>query len=176
MMARLATRVAVTTEDSLPYLPKGKTVVSGYPVRTGLPGGGRRRGTPPAWTRPELKTLLVSGGSQGAHSLNQIVADNLPALLDVMSNQSTIRRNRHRRPDARQRRPAGAGRRSVTISHAYLPRDAVGDGRRRPRPHARRRFSTLGELPLLAFRPYWYPAPSPIRRRTPATSPTTARR
>jgi UDP-N-acetylglucosamine--N-acetylmuramyl-(pentapeptide) pyrophosphoryl-undecaprenol N-acetylglucosamine transferase len=81
LIARLATRIAVTSEASLPYLPKSKTFVTGYPVRKGFLEAVRDEGRDRLNLDPNLKTLLVSGGSQGAHSLNRMVAENLPGLV-----------------------------------------------------------------------------------------------
>lgn len=83
MMARLATRVAATTDDSLPYLPRGKAVVTGYPARQDFLQAAKEEGRRRLGLDPAAKTLLVSGGSQGARSINNMVADNLPALLDL---------------------------------------------------------------------------------------------
>ena len=83
MMARLATRVAATTQDSLPYLPRGKAAVSGYPVRPDFLQAAREEGRRRLGIDANARTLLVSGGSLGAHALNQLVADNLPALIDL---------------------------------------------------------------------------------------------
>jgi len=80
LIARLATRIAVTSDASLPHLPKGKTSVTGYPVRRGFLGAARDEAQRRLGLDPSLKTLLVSGGSLGAHSINRLVAENLPGL------------------------------------------------------------------------------------------------
>jgi UDP-N-acetylglucosamine--N-acetylmuramyl-(pentapeptide) pyrophosphoryl-undecaprenol N-acetylglucosamine transferase len=82
-IARLARRIAVTAPESLRRLPHGKTVVTGYPVREEFwqvtkPEARRRLGL-----HPEEKVLFVAGASQGAHSINQAVADNLRGLLEL---------------------------------------------------------------------------------------------
>jgi UDP-N-acetylglucosamine--N-acetylmuramyl-(pentapeptide) pyrophosphoryl-undecaprenol N-acetylglucosamine transferase len=83
LMARLAQRVAVTTARSLPHLPRGKAVVTGYPVRplfwqVNKIEGRRRLGLP-----DEERVLLVAGATQGARSLNRAVGDHLPRLLEL---------------------------------------------------------------------------------------------
>ncbi len=81
-LARLATRVATSTPDSARYLPRGKMVVTGYPVRPALlsldrPESRRRLGLPPA-----ERVLLVYGGSRGARSINRAVGAGLARFLE----------------------------------------------------------------------------------------------
>ncbi len=81
-ISRSAQVVAVTTEESRRYYPASKhVVVSGYPVRRLL------RESSPAEARQTLSlsaglpVLLVFGGSRGARALNEVLWENLPALL-----------------------------------------------------------------------------------------------
>jgi UDP-N-acetylglucosamine--N-acetylmuramyl-(pentapeptide) pyrophosphoryl-undecaprenol N-acetylglucosamine transferase len=74
VLARFARTVATAYPESSRFL-RATTVVTGTPVRTEF---WRRRDDFPG--RP--RTILVLGGSQGAHRLNQAVADILPWLLD----------------------------------------------------------------------------------------------
>lgn len=74
VLARLARTVATAYPESSHFL-RAATVVTGTPVRTEF---WRRRDDFPAQPR----AILVLGGSQGAHRLNQAVADILPWLLD----------------------------------------------------------------------------------------------
>ncbi|NUV27824.1 MULTISPECIES: glycosyltransferase [Streptomyces] len=86
-LARSATRIAVSSESSLPLLPEGvrtRAVVTGNPVRPevlaghadkavaalGLTGFDRR-----------LPTLYVTGGAQGAQQINDLIGSVLPWLL-----------------------------------------------------------------------------------------------
>jgi UDP-N-acetylglucosamine--N-acetylmuramyl-(pentapeptide) pyrophosphoryl-undecaprenol N-acetylglucosamine transferase len=75
VLARFARKVATAYPESSGFLPASTAVVTGTPVRTEF------------WRRKENfleqpRTILVLGGSQGAHRLNQAVADALPWLLD----------------------------------------------------------------------------------------------
>lgn len=81
-LSRLADRIAVTAEESRSFLPADKVTVSGYPVRPGLGLRDRREARRRLGLDAELKTLLVFGGSQGAHSINLAVSDSLPILLE----------------------------------------------------------------------------------------------
>jgi undecaprenyldiphospho-muramoylpentapeptide beta-N-acetylglucosaminyltransferase len=83
-LSRLATRVAVTTEASRKYLPARKVVVAGYPVRQELIRAREARIEAQAHFGLDgsRKTILVSGGSKGAQSLNRALARVLDQVLD----------------------------------------------------------------------------------------------
>ena len=83
-VARLATKVLVTAEDSRRYLPAVRVVVTGYPVRPELV---QAMQVPAAEARvhfglaAHMRTVLVFGGSRGARSLNNALLAGLPELL-----------------------------------------------------------------------------------------------
>lgn len=81
--ARLAQRVAVTAVESLRRLPGAKSVVTGYPVREEFWQANRKGGRERFGLDPEKKVLFVIGASQGAHSINQAIAADLPSLLEL---------------------------------------------------------------------------------------------
>src|SRR6266700_7077843 len=84
LIAPLATRISVAFADSLSYFPGGKTLQLGNPVRQQILD---MRQVSPEHARhqlgfeAELPLLLVTGGSQGARHLNQVVCEALPRLL-----------------------------------------------------------------------------------------------
>lgn len=77
----LADRIAVTADDSLRYLPRGKTVVTGYPVRESFLEASRESGRKRFALPDDATVLCVFGGSLGARSLNEALATSLPAVL-----------------------------------------------------------------------------------------------
>ena len=77
----LATRVAVTTEDSRPYFPARRTVVTGYPVRAEFAEANRWAAREALGLRQDEPVVLVVGGSHGARSINRAAAENLEGLL-----------------------------------------------------------------------------------------------
>lgn len=83
LLSRLASKVAVSFDAALGYFPPGKAVVTGYPVRPGLYGGDKEAARARLGLAPGSKTLLILGGSRGAHSINVAVSDSLPALLQM---------------------------------------------------------------------------------------------
>ncbi len=84
-LARYSSRIALTADESKQYFPDSYDMtVTGYPTRPELS----------AWTRDAARahmgldgdrfTLLVTGGSKGAQTLNHPVMDILPQLLEQM--------------------------------------------------------------------------------------------
>lgn len=82
LIARLADRIAVSSEAAARFFPAERTVVTGYPVREAVRhaerGAARRR----LGIAGEAPVLLVFGGSQGARRLNQAVATGAARLLE----------------------------------------------------------------------------------------------
>ncbi|HEY0756141.1 MAG TPA: undecaprenyldiphospho-muramoylpentapeptide beta-N-acetylglucosaminyltransferase [Ktedonobacteraceae bacterium] len=85
-VAPLATRISVAFADSLAYFPAQKTLQLGNPMRQALLDI-RQIGPMVARTQLEMAgdqpMLLVTGGSQGARHLNQVVCQALPDLLKI---------------------------------------------------------------------------------------------
>ena len=84
-LARLANRIAVTSEDSHRFFPRHRgVIVTGYPTRQGLLSWDRQRAQEALNLQAELPTLLVFGGSKGARSINRALFPALPELLAEM--------------------------------------------------------------------------------------------
>jgi UDP-N-acetylglucosamine--N-acetylmuramyl-(pentapeptide) pyrophosphoryl-undecaprenol N-acetylglucosamine transferase len=82
-LSRLAAKVAVTSEESQRYLPPGKTVVTGYPVRAELWTLDKTQAQKALGLNEGERTLLVFGGSRGARSINHALVAGLRKLLAV---------------------------------------------------------------------------------------------
>jgi UDP-N-acetylglucosamine--N-acetylmuramyl-(pentapeptide) pyrophosphoryl-undecaprenol N-acetylglucosamine transferase len=81
VLARLATRIAVTFDDSKRYLPAHKVIVTGYPVRSEVFGQDKAACRRAFGLSAEPPVVLVYGGSRGARSINRAVAALLPHLV-----------------------------------------------------------------------------------------------
>lgn len=73
VMARLATKIATTTEASVQFIDRRKMVVTGYPVRDSFASVTREGARAQFGIAPDAPVLLVFGGSKGARSINQAV-------------------------------------------------------------------------------------------------------
>ena len=75
ILGRFVHRIFVTFPASLSWFPEGRTRVTGNPIRTAF----LSNQTEVARRDPRF-TLLIFGGSQGAHAINRIVVDALNSL------------------------------------------------------------------------------------------------
>ena len=83
-LARFARRVAVTDQAAQRFFGAGQTVVTGYPVRAGLFSRDRAEARRALGLPADKESvLLVFGGSQGAHSINQAVVQGIAQLLSA---------------------------------------------------------------------------------------------
>lgn len=76
VLARFVDRAAVSFEQALPYF-RGKAVVTGNPVRREFFEISPKR------REPGVLSLLVFGGSQGAHAINEAMLAALPRLKEL---------------------------------------------------------------------------------------------
>jgi UDP-N-acetylglucosamine--N-acetylmuramyl-(pentapeptide) pyrophosphoryl-undecaprenol N-acetylglucosamine transferase len=84
-LARFASRIAVSAEDSREYFsPSASVTVTGYPVRADLSIWDRTAALAALQLSPELPILLVFGGSKGSRSINNALIAALPELLADM--------------------------------------------------------------------------------------------
>ena len=82
VLSRLSRTVACTASASQAYLPAGKALVTGYPLRPDLvPPHGADKARQSFGLAPDLPTLLVFGGSRGARTINTALMAILPELL-----------------------------------------------------------------------------------------------
>lgn len=79
-LARFADMIAVTTDESQKYFNR-KVYATGYPLRPDLGMWNRQTAHRHLKIAGKLPVLLVFGGSQGAHTINMAILNQLPALL-----------------------------------------------------------------------------------------------
>lgn len=81
-LSRFADRITVTAPDSHHYFTKS-VIVTGYPLRSDLSNWERKKARAALGLVSDSPTLLVTGGSQGARSINKAVLAHLPDLLEL---------------------------------------------------------------------------------------------
>lgn len=74
-LSRFATAVATSFEMTAKLLPRAKTFLTGLPVRADISAGRRFEFIPAG-----AFTVFVTGGSQGAHAVNELMRDALVAV------------------------------------------------------------------------------------------------
>ena len=79
-LSRFAKVVATSFAETAERLPNVKTVQTGLPVRAGIAEGKRFPFVP-----NDAFTVFVTGGSQGAHAINELMCDALAKLKDEIA-------------------------------------------------------------------------------------------
>lgn len=77
LISKFAQKICVSFPTSLAYFPKGKTVVTGNPVRKEVLNVQEKMDI-----KISGKLLLIMGGSGGSHIINNLVEGMLPELLE----------------------------------------------------------------------------------------------
>lgn len=82
MLSKLAKKVFISFEAAGPYFPAHQTVLVGNPVRESVLDGEKNEALLFFKFTPALPTVFISGGSQGAQRINQLVVESLVALTN----------------------------------------------------------------------------------------------
>lgn len=75
LLAKFVTKIAVGYQDAVKYFPKEKVVFTGNPIRAEVLSINREAGLAEFGFDTNKKTILISGGSRGARSMNQAMID-----------------------------------------------------------------------------------------------------
>lgn len=85
-LARFAEIVAISFDVTQKYLPGIKTVKTGLPVRSDISTGKRFDFIP-----PNAFVIFVTGGSQGAHAVNELLVAAMPMIVKELERDSEAR-------------------------------------------------------------------------------------
>lgn len=77
-----AKKICYAFTETKPYLPEEKRIHTGLPIRDELSRGDFERGLHLTGFNREKPIVLITGGSQGAASINRLVRDQLESLLE----------------------------------------------------------------------------------------------
>ena len=77
----LATRMTTTTEAALEFLPRKKTVVTGYPVRASFFSTDRAQARAALGIGESDRVVVIAGATQGAMAINNAILAGIEALL-----------------------------------------------------------------------------------------------
>jgi len=75
ILGKLVDRIYTAYPESHVYFPKEKISETGNPIREGLGSGNREEAVRHFGLDPDQRTILVLGGSLGAHAINLMVSD-----------------------------------------------------------------------------------------------------
>ena len=79
--SKFAWHVAISWPEAAEYLPREKTALTGQPIRKEILHGDPNGAHEFFKLSPDIPTILVLGGSQGAELINDIIVDTLSELL-----------------------------------------------------------------------------------------------
>lgn len=158
-IARLATCIAVTAEESRAFLPAHKVVVTGYPVRPAFAGIRREVAREALGLVQDEPVLLVFGGSTGARSINRAVVAQLEGLLE-MAQVVHVSGERDWEWVAEQAAGLPSSIRARYHPYPYLHDEAMGQAlAAADLAICRAGASTLGELPYFGLPAVLIPYP-----------------
>lgn len=149
LLQRYATTVTCSVEGSVPYLPASKTVVTGYPVRRQFIEATHEEAMRRFKLAPGVQTLLIAGGSLGAHQINRAVSDELPRMLERMQIIHVSGRDEYAWLE-RERSQLPAWQQERYHLHAYTEEMAYAMAAA-DLAVTRAGASTLGELPVMGL-------------------------
>lgn len=96
VLSSIASRVAVTYDESSRYLArKSRVVVTGNPIRRSILTTTRRAGAQAMGLDSDRPTVLVFGGSQGARAINEAMVSALPGIVKRRGVQVIYQTGRH---------------------------------------------------------------------------------
>ena len=82
ILAKFVTKIACGCEDAMKHFPKEKTVFTGNPIRAAVMSADRKSGAAEFNFDSDKKTILISGGSRGARSINRAMVGVLAAVKE----------------------------------------------------------------------------------------------
>ncbi len=82
LLARFASRIGVSFEETLAYFPAGKATLTGYPVRRRIAAGDRLAARERLRIPRDQQVAFVLGGSMGSRSINRATVEGLTRLLE----------------------------------------------------------------------------------------------
>jgi UDP-N-acetylglucosamine--N-acetylmuramyl-(pentapeptide) pyrophosphoryl-undecaprenol N-acetylglucosamine transferase len=120
LLGRIAGRVAVSFSESAKYFPKGKVLFTGNPVRKDLfKDMDRKAARRKLGIEEDRFSVLVFGGSQGAHYINNLVAGSLEYLAKIRDSIQFIHITGEKDLEAARAAYAGSGIRSFADSYMH---------------------------------------------------------
>ena len=75
ILAKFVTKIAAGTPEAAKHFPEGKVICTGNPIRKEVLTATREDGARAFGFDPAKKTVLISGGSRGARTINKAMID-----------------------------------------------------------------------------------------------------
>lgn len=85
--SKFAKKIAISFPEVAKYFPPKKTALTGLPIRKSILGSNKAEAIEVFGLEPNVPTILIVGGSQGAQKINDVVID---ALNDLVKSYQII--------------------------------------------------------------------------------------
>ena len=82
IIACFASKILISFSAAEKYFNKNKVVLTGNPIRSDITQGSRKNALEFFKLSPDLPTILIFGGSQGAQKINEMILEILPELTE----------------------------------------------------------------------------------------------
>ena len=83
LAAKMVRAVLLGFKEAAQFFPKGRTEITGTPIRNELKRLDRQSARQKLGLQPDVMTMLVMGGSQGASGINRLIIKSLPLLREA---------------------------------------------------------------------------------------------
>ena len=124
MLGKFVDTIAVTYQESMKFFPRGKTYLTGNPVREEILKGNRERGYKNFSLDSNRFTIFVFGGSSGASNINNAISESLVYLEPLRENIQFLHQTGERDLDAVKEAYRLKGYRGSVMSFAHEMSDA----------------------------------------------------
>jgi len=85
-LGKFAGAIGVTYQESIPFFPRGRTFLTGNPIRARILRGSKDAAYNIFSLEKDKFTIFIFGGSSGARSMNMAVVDSFNHMLDIKDN------------------------------------------------------------------------------------------
>jgi UDP-N-acetylglucosamine--N-acetylmuramyl-(pentapeptide) pyrophosphoryl-undecaprenol N-acetylglucosamine transferase len=82
IISRFASKILISFSVTERYFDKNKVILTGNPIRSDIAKGNTENALKFFKLSPDLPTVLIFGGSQGAQKINEIILEILPDLIE----------------------------------------------------------------------------------------------
>ena len=119
MLGRFAGRVFLGFAGAARFFPEGRSVFTGNPVRAELLAADRTSSLAKFGLKDGMTTVLVFGGSGGAHTVNRSVSESLPLLAGIKGKAQFIHQTGEKDLKMVEAAYASSGFNSITMPFIY---------------------------------------------------------
>ncbi len=125
--SKRAKKICLSFSSSTNYFPKSKSIITGYPVSDEVLSGSKENCIKKYGLNPDIFTIFITGGREGAHKLNLSVK---PVLKSMLKKANVIQEcgESHSQKDYETLKTAGDAIKSDEVSGKYVLLERINGG------------------------------------------------